>query len=660
MKEQLYYRLTKGFSDVGALIPLEDSVYEHVKNLDSAWFKSIYFYTEEQKNQAEELINVGGKSRRRGIAGVVDVKTNKIVFDFDHNEDIEIARKDAILTCERLISQGINPSELQLSFSGNKGYAIEVEFKDSWFTPKEVKNIVQSVAGDLETFDAVVVNASRIFRIPRTRHATSGLYKFPLSLEELTDIPSSQIREEAAKKDAVQEIPYNRAALPESILRISQTEPEKPKTEVIPIAGKEHMLDFSKMPKGFTKWKYALLNGYFPEGTRSHALIILASTLRYLGYTEITTYHMLKGAAELQSKKFEAEKFDKNDIWTTVISQVFGPSWRGACYGEESFDPKLQKYLLECGIPKQRKITNEGYSRIDGIYDKFKDFAVNIDANTIQTGIEAIDSNTRITTGMLFGLLAGAGAGKTSVALQILNTVSKNNEESIMFSMDMNSNLIYQKLSQKHYGYDGDQLFELFKTGNTTELKKIRYKLNENYKNVSFTFKTAMTVEDIKEGIMDHEEQTGRKVKFVVIDYLETILGPFSDTTANSAHAANALKDIASDLDVCVLLLLQTQKSSGDNSEPLRSMRKVKGSSVTEQACSIIISLWRSGFSPKDFDNDRFMTFCCVKNRMGRLFEVDTAWEGRTGTVGTLEESEREELDKILKEKVKQKAIDSL
>ena len=660
MKEQLYYRLTKGFSDVGALIPLEDSVYDHVKNLETAWFKSIYFYTEEQKNQAEELINVGGKSRRRGIAGVVDVKTNKIVFDFDDHEDIEKARKDTIVTCERLISHGVNPDQLQICFSGSKGYALEVEFEDVWFTPKEVKNIVREIAGDLDTTDLVVVNASRIFRVPMTKHASSGLYKFPLTFEELTEIPSSQIKEEAAKKDAVELIPYKTVKLPESILKLSQTDEVKQEKPIVAIAGKEHRLDFSKMPKGFTKWKYALLNGYFPQGTRSHALIILASTLRYLGYTETTTYHMLKGAAELQAKRFEAEKFSKIDIWTTVISQVFGPSWRGACYAEESFDPKLQKYLLECGIPKNRKISNDGYSRIDGIYEKFQDFAEHIDQNTIKTGIGAIDNNTRITTGMLFGLLAGAGGGKTSVALQILNTVSQNEEESIMFSMDMNSNLIYQKLAQKHSGLTGDQLFDLFKERNTIELKKIRYKLNENYKNVSFTFKTAMTVEDIKEGILEHEETTGKKVKFVVVDYLETILGPFSDSTANSAHAANALKDIASDLDVCVLLLLQTQKASGDNSEPLRSMRKVKGSSVTEQACSIIISLWRPGFNPKDFENDRFMTFCCVKNRMGKLFEVDTTWEGRTGTVSELSDSEREELDRIVKEQIKQKAIDSL
>ena len=106
--------------------------------------------------------------------------------------------------------------------------------------------------------------------------------------------------------------------------------------------------------------------------------------------------------------------------------------------------------------------------------------------------------------------------------------------------------------------------------------------------------------------------------------------------------------------------ILQTQKASGDVAEPLRSMRKVKGSSVLEQACSIIISLWREGFNPKEFDDDRFITFCCVKNRMGRLFEVDCGWEGVCGEVSELSDTEEQELEEIRKQKMREKKIAEL
>jgi len=658
--KKLYYRLCSGLADIGKLIPKDEDIYQHIDTLNRSWYKSIYFYTEEHKKQAEEKIVVRDKTRNRGIVGITDVVTNKIVFDFDSEHDIPKARKETIACCERLLTHGIGEDSIQLFFSGKKGFAIEVEFEDLYLTPPEVKNIVKEIAGDFETYDSVVVNPSRVFRVPLSQHQDSKLYKIPLSFDELKTVSIDQIKE-AANGEYEMEIPetWKKCKAPETIHIIKEIAPEAPKKASV-IAGQEHDLDFSKMPKGFTKWKYALLNGYFPAGSRSTALLILGSTLRYLNFPLEIAHNMLKASIRMQALRFDQDPFDTSEMYNTVISQVYGPGWKGGCYSEDNFPGELQKYLLECGIPRQRKSTNEGFSSIDGIFDRFKDFAENIEANTIRMGIKAIDDNTRITTGMLFGLLASAGGGKTSVALQILNTVSNNDEQSVMFSMDMGSNLIYQKLSQKHSGMDGEKLFDLFKDGKKEEINKIRYELKKNYENVNFTFKTALTVEDIRQGIIDQEEETGKKIKFVVVDYLETILGPYSDSTANSAHAANALKDIATDLDVCVLLLLQTQKSSGSVDEPLTSMRKVKGSSVTEQACSIIISLWREGFNPQNFDDDIFMTFCCVKNRMGRLFQVDAAWDGLTGTVHEIPENEKEQLADLREAKRKAKVIEGV
>ena len=656
----LYYRLTKTFSDVGTLIPIDEDIYKHIDDMNVPWFKSIYFYTEEQKEQAEEIVEVNGRKRPRGISGVIDVKTNKIIFDFDDPDDIEKARQDSIVVCERLLSHGIPQDSLQICFSGKKGFGVEVEFTNEWFNPKELKNLVNDFAHDLETFDAVVVNASRIFRVPLTKHNSTDYYKTPISFDELKALEIGEIFEVASDKYEPDSLEiWKPCEVPKTFDKIKTIELE-PVKKVSLVAGQEHDIDFSNMPKGFTKWKYAILNGYFPEGTRSNALIILASTLKYLGYPADINHNMLKAAARLQAKRFDTERFSKDDIWNTIILQVYSPTWKGGCYSEESFPPALQKYLLECGVPKTRKERSSGLQNIKEIFGSFQDFAENIDKNTIKTGIEAIDRNTRITTGMLFGLLAGAGGGKTSIALSILNECSKNEEEAVFFSMDMNSNLIYQKLGQKHTGKNGEQIFNVFKNRDTKAIKEISYKINENYQNASFDFRTALSVDDMRNEVIDHEESTGKKIKLVVVDYLECIVGPYADPTANGGFVANALKDMASDLDVCVLLLLQTQKASGDVAEPLRSMRKVKGSSVLEQACSIIISLWREGFNPKQFDDDIFMTFCCVKNRMGRLFEVDCGWDGVTGDVVDLAESEKEELEELRKQKIREKKIAEL
>jgi hypothetical protein len=164
----------------------------------------------------------------------------------------------------------------------------------------------------------------------------------------------------------------------------------------------------------------------------------------------------------------------------------------------------------------------------------------------------------------------------------------------------------------------------------------------------------------MKEMIFEHEERTGRKVKLVVVDYLECIPCKHSDPTAASGYNANALKDMSTECDVCTLLLLQTQKSSGDVSEPLLSMRKVKGASVIEQACSVILSIWREGFSPETFENDITMSFAAVKSRLGPLFQADFGWDGLTGSVYELGESEKEDLAELRAGKKKLAAIAGL
>lgn len=123
---------------------------------------------------------------------------------------------------------------------------------------------------------------------------------------------------------------------------------------------------------------------------------------------------------------------------------------------------------------------------------------------------------------------------------------------------------------------------------------------------------------------------------------------------------AQQLKDIANELEVCIVLLLQPQKHAGDPASELLSMRNIKGSSVVEQACSIIFTMWRPGFSPKNPDEDMYLTIAVVKNRMGQLGSYDFGWNGLTGDLSELDELERGELDELRKRRALEKAEEEL
>jgi len=164
---------------------------------------------------------------------------------------------------------------------------------------------------------------------------------------------------------------------------------------------------------------------------------------------------------------------------------------------------------------------------------------------------------------------------------------------------------------------------------------------------VEFNFTRGATIESLEEDIKVNKAKNGDKFKLVVVDYLEKVRGPYSDATANSGYVASRLSDLASTHDVCIILLLQPQKSAGDPSEELLSMRNVKGASVIEQDCRVILTMWRPGFNPRDSSSDRFASIAIVKNNMGEVKTLDYSWGGLKGEVKELTKLERDQLQNL-------------
>jgi replicative DNA helicase len=289
----------------------------------------------------------------------------------------------------------------------------------------------------------------------------------------------------------------------------------------------------------------------------------------------------------------------------------------------------------------------------------FKKFATEIDKNTIKLGIPAIDNKVRVTTSMLVGLLAAPSAGKTSVSLSILNEASRSNIKSVFFSLDMGAPLVLQRLIQKHARLNSKTIYSMYQNSDN-EIGKIETTLDSEYKNVSFCFKSGITTQDIRDYIVKEQEASEEKVRLVVVDYLECLQGPYSDATANTSIIAQQLKDIANDLEVCIVLLLQPQKHAGDPSSELLSYRNIKGSSAVEQAASVIFTMWRPGFSPKNPVEDKYLSMAVVKNRMGSLDLFEFSWDGLTGELTELDELQQGELNALKKRKAAEKAANDI
>jgi KaiC/GvpD/RAD55 family RecA-like ATPase len=626
-----YKRLAQGFTKY-KLIPVSDDVWDHISNRDTDWYESIFLYSEKAYRQYLETGTV---------AGIKDVSTPRLVWDFDEEDNVEHARADAKVLCERLLKYGIPQDGIKIAFSGNKGFSIELQTKER-FSTGEFKNINLSLAEGLETNDPKIFDPQRLFRVTGTRHNKSALYKFPLTLNQLSEVPIRTIREMAQDMSSIDRPEESIVNLPEVILNMRKQEVTKLPTTVDVRAAVD--LDFTTKPRGFTNCKYALLNGFFEEGERSDSLMALGATCKSLGFPKDITYGMLKGAARLQAARTDSDEFPKKEIWNNIVEQIYGPHWKGAIYSCKN-QPFLKSICDSLG-PNKCTSNHEGEVGFVSCMDmssQFENYSVNIEKNTVKTGIKRLDEAVSLTIGMPVALLGAPSSGKTSLAIDILNNTSKAGISSAFFSMDMYGPLVYMKQIQKHFGLSQRQIHEIFKN-DKTKAHEIKEFLKKEYERVKFSLRAGHSVQDMRLIVNDYEQKSGDKVKLIVIDYLECIAGPYTDATANTGKIAGELRDFATETNTCVITLVQPPKSAGDASQPLTSMRQIKGSSMLEQSFRVVLGIYREGFGPNMQEHDRFMTINALKNTMGPLFSLDNYWNGLKGEIRDMTEEEAKEL----------------
>jgi hypothetical protein len=617
-----YVRLCRGLTDRGNLVP-EESIPELI-DANHDWYQSVYYYNDAHKNVFDTT---------RTIKGIKDVVTNKLVFDFDNEDDPDQAKSDASKLITRLSEKGIPSQKLQLYFSGRKGFNVVVPLSRE-LTPETAYALAAKYAADLDTWDSTLYDSAQLLRIPGTRHPGSGLYKMQLTLENLYSESMKDIQE--AAKEAREDESNKSPVTPHPDFW------ELPKKKESTVAAAEYKLDLSRKPKDWRNCKWSLLQGNFKEGERDAAMMVIAATCRGLRYDQETTYYMCKSALKRSHKMHGEGEFTKQELWDKVIKQVFiDDGWKGGQYSCKT-DPWMHEYCKNLGEFACKDHEDEPpVVSLDDMGKHFSAYASGFEHNVIKTGLDELDEHCTLCASTLNGLLGQPGAGKTTVAINYLHNTSLANIPSMFFSLDMGLPIVYAKLVQKYTGTDFKSVMALFRD-DPMKAGKIAEKIKEEYKNVGFNFQSGVTIADMREAIIAQQDRISNSVKLVVIDYLECIAGPYGDATANTGFVANQLKDLANEFNACVLLLLQTQKHSTPSiSDPLMTLKAVKGSSIIEQSCSTILTLWREGYSPETVADDRYISFAVVKNRFGPLWNGDFHWDGVRGDIRSLLEEER-------------------
>lgn len=629
-----YIAIREGLNSRARLVPASTKLETVIKNINKDYYQSLYTYNDSHKKILDETGT---------LAGVTDTITNRLYFDFDSKDNIQAAQQDTITTANRLLERGIDESGIKVYFSGSKGFSIEINI-DEYITPAKFGAIIDSVAGDLSTTDLVVREANRIVRIPGTKHQTSGLYKIPLTPEELINLSVDEIKA-LAKKPRLIEANETVVSLPPEMKNVKVVE-KKLESVQKELSFDISSIDMKERPKGLDEARWLLSNGFFRTGDRNNAMLCLAATYSYLKFPQEVTKGILDGVAELQSSRTGEDKFPEREM-DLVINQVYSDKWKGGIFTMRDPNSWLHKYATKMGITVKEE---SGPQTLDGIHDSFKHYVDNIEKNTIKTSIEELDRVMPITIGSNIGIVAAAGAGKTALALKILKYNSEQGIATVFCSLDMVKNRLFEKVLYNVTGLSRDDLYAAFKRGEGQQFTDL---VRKHYGNVWFYDRSSATIPDIRSYILDVEQKSGQKVKMVMLDYFERVNTEVSDDTASSKKLANEIQDMVADHDIACITLVQPNKFSlgGGPDTEIKSYTSIKGSSFLYQSFRGIISLSRPFYTPSTKELDRFMIINVLKNDLGEQARLKFGWNGKRGDIFPLEDIEIQEFDDLMRQK---------
>lgn len=666
-----FVRLNKTLTDKGTLVPtsqLQDYLESVVaKESNTDWYSSLFTFGDEVK----EHFNAGGS-----IAGYDgSAYTNNLVFDLD-NEDLDKAREDVdnllkiLSTKVGLGKEGIR-NHVRVYFSGNKGFHVFVKTAKQ-YSSEELKEYCSVIAGELDSFDPVIYNKTRCFRVANTVNQKSGLYKIPITLDLIKAKDGiAQIKTLAVAPHVLADttIPMQDVSSIEAFIDYHRKHVNKKKSvivsgdvkEVNGIRGLEG-IDFKKS-KNIPKCIYALSQGIMipGKGQRHEIFLHLGNFYRNQGHGPEVVQGILEGVAKMNGNLYpEKEPYTKDEIKYQVIKMVFAseeaqnPGGWGVRPDNQVFANYCAVLTKECRCPIHDDRNKKSVVKIEDVANDFADFAANFEDNIISTGIKFVDDNMKIAIGTTTLLIGAAGSGKTSMCLSALERLSKRNQKSMFFSLDMHKNLVYAKLAQRFTSYKQDDIFAFFKNRDMKKIQEIHAAVKDNYKNVFLDFTGGLSIDDMKQRIEATENKYGEKIDLVIVDYASRMKGPYSDRHQNESYNAMRSKDVADETDAAWIILNQISRMSGDGSTPLRSKRVAKGSGDWEESATNVITCWRPFMGMhRKIDNDagveyrdEYMRLCLAKNRMGVELEDVLKWNGQKGTVTDMNDMEREQYAK--------------
>lgn len=516
-------------------------------------FHSVYMHT-------EDFLKYDNNGTKRGYSG--NIKANYLMWDMDNKHDLSKAYADTIELVERLMMYDKN--NIRIYFSGNKGfhvyYICPAELSHSGIlTPFNIRNICSLLSEDLSSFDTSIYDVTRVIRTTNSKHSETGLYKIPLSVDDIYKLSVDDVYKLSDKQ---RQIEYNHSLeMNKDLLGLIENGKTK-KEEYVTTTG----TDSNKLLEGI---KYG-----FNEGERNSGFASLAGMFHRRNISNDFIYAILSGINDKAS-----DPISSNELQTIINS--------------------ICRYDVD---PKYLPVQSDDIVNIKQASDAWvKIITTNKHTNFGERFGHLNDRMKMVIPGDTIAFVASSGTGKSTLGLELGNMEAESQGKNSLFaSLEMSKSGIFFRAATIEATELADTedyvpSSEVAKTLLSTD-SDLMTRVHDRWKNLLIIDKGGLSLDKVVEYFNRAQDMTKGQISNLVIDYFQNLdnvekIDVFMETSRR-------LKDVAKQLETKLICLLQTNKSLPDDYTEIQK-NHIEGASAVFQAMDYVIAAWKS----RDYKN---------------------------------------------------------
>lgn len=550
-------------------------------------YRSVYYYDDSINEYLRTTKSV------RNFDGTRYIQTIPIDVDKGSNSD-EYTLKKMRGFLDKLDDYGVNPEALQVFFSGT-GYHIMITNEEFGFEPGsdlpyQVERTMQALG---LAPDPSVLRKTAIIRMQHTVNLKSNRYKIPLTYEEATNMPVSEIHNLA--KSPRDDYMYTKLTGRSTF--VGQT------IEVVKaIPSKDKVYNYDKVAhlKNYVCIQ-AMLNKGPVEGTRNNSILRIASHLKWSGIPEDAAFEVLK---QWNSKT-------KQGVDTKVIydklSYVYNSAVKYSCQ-----DQILQMYCRSTCVDFKDRHKETEVNAVKGskLHDEYIE-RINLMSNTENLinlkYIFDLEHDCVLYPGELVTFIGDTGSNKTSILQNILigynmrtSEIRPHKQSILFYETELGGGGLYERFMSIITGLTAKQLRQ------QPEIARKHKSLLDN-----INIQTGLvTIQAIEEAIEKYQYDV------VVIDYIEKIRHPLFERGQDYAAIGNIMRDLATMAqkhNVAIIVISQAPRSDTKEKTAKIGVHSGKGNSAIESSS-------RRVFAINGSPEDPYRNISMVKANNDRLF----------------------------------------